>query len=212
MVTPLQTLTPFDFDSLSPGSNFFLLLTQLKQVFEHLGLLIVTINGQVQFMTRQAKHLLEQYALSHDPNTLPEPLDYWFKHQITQRLSNGNVSCVCLPLLIEQTQRGQQLYIRLLPNLIKDQYLLQLEERETQSFSISALELIGLTKREAEVLFWITKDKSNTAIAKALGCREGTVRKHLEHIHSKLGVQTRTAAVIVALEKLGIIKDITLSS
>jgi DNA-binding CsgD family transcriptional regulator len=65
---------------------------------------------------------------------------------------------------------------------------------------------LGLTKREAEVLFWIAQDKSNAAIAKVIGCSEGTVRKHLEHIHGKLGVQTRTAAVIVALEKLGLLK------
>ena len=68
------------------------------------------------------------------------------------------------------------------------------------------LELLGLTKREAEVLFWVAKDKSNAAIAKILNCRKGTVRKHLEHIHRKLGVQTRTAAVMVALERLGLLK------
>jgi DNA-binding CsgD family transcriptional regulator len=81
-----------------------------------------------------------------------------------------------------------------------------LEERELQSFSISALELLGLTKREAEVLFWVAKDKSNAGIARVLGCCEGTVRKHLENIYKKLDVQTRTAAVMVALEKLGLLK------
>jgi DNA-binding CsgD family transcriptional regulator len=38
-----------------------------------------------------------------------------------------------------------------------------------------------------------------------LGCSEGTVRKHLEHLYGKLNVQTRTAAVMVALEKLGLV-------
>lgn len=87
-----------------------------------------------------------------------------------------------------------------------EEYLLLLEEREPQSFSIHTLELIGLTKREAEVLFWIAKDKGNAEIAKLLGCSQGTVRKHLEHLYRKLGVQTRTAAVIVALEKLGVLQ------
>jgi DNA-binding CsgD family transcriptional regulator len=31
------------------------------------------------------------------------------------------------------------------------------------------------------------------------------VRKHLEHLYEKLNVQTRTAAVMVALEKLGLV-------
>ncbi|CCI02687.1 Transcriptional regulator (fragment) [Microcystis aeruginosa PCC 9443] len=39
-----------------------------------------------------------------------------------------------------------------------------------------------------------------------MGCCEGTVRKHLEHIHGKLSVQTRTAAVMVALERLGLLQ------
>ncbi len=81
-----------------------------------------------------------------------------------------------------------------------------LEEQELQSFSIAALELLGLTQREAEVLSWITKDKSNARIAKVLGCCEGTVRKHLENLYKKLGVQTRTGAVMFALEKLGLLK------
>ncbi|MGK7896196.1 MAG: response regulator transcription factor, partial [Xenococcus sp. (in: cyanobacteria)] len=86
------------------------------------------------------------------------------------------------------------------------QYLILLEEQELRSFSVASLELLGLTKREAEVLFWIAKDQSNAGIATILGCSKGTVRKHLEHIHQKLGVQTRTAAVMVALEKLGLLK------
>jgi DNA-binding CsgD family transcriptional regulator len=180
------------------------IVIQLRQVFERLGLLLVSLNGQIQFITYQAKKLLQQYALTHNNKALPEPLHYWFKTQIAQRLANGDFSQPCLPFLIEQT--GRQLCIRLMPNAIGDQYVLQLEEREPQTFSIQALELIGLTKREAEVLFWVAKDKSNSAIAKVLGCSEGTVRKHLEHIHSKLGVQTRTAAVMVALEKLGLLR------
>lgn len=180
------------------------ILTQFKQVFEQLGLLLVTSNGQVQFMTQQAEHLLRKYFLPYAPHSLPEHLQHWFEHQLAQRLANADVSSPCLPLLIEQA--GGQLCIRIVPSSIGDRYLLQLEERELQSFSISALELLGLTQREAEVLFWVAKDKSNAGIAKVLGCCEGTVRKHLEHIHTKLGVQTRTAAVMVALERLGLLK------
>lgn len=85
--------------------------------------------------------------------------------------------------------------------------LLLLREKERLFFSITALELLGLTKREAEVLFWVAKDKSNAEISKTLGCREGTVRKHLEHLYEKLNVQTRTGAVIIALERLGLLQS-----
>ncbi len=93
-----------------------------------------------------------------------------------------------------------------MPDKIKNLFP-ELEEQKPQFFSIASLELLGLTKREAEVLFWVAKDQSNTQIAKILGCREGTVRKHLEHLYKKLGVQTRTGAVMLALERLGLLKS-----
>ena len=177
---------------------------QLKQVFDQLGAIIVTSEGQVKFITQRGEQLLSQYFDQKILDSLPELLQNWFQHEILSLTSNGKIPSSCLPLQIEK--KGKQLLIRLIANLIGEQYLLLLEEQELRSFSVASLELLGLTKREAEVLFWVAKDKSNAGIAKILGCCEGTVRKHLEHVHKKLGVQTRTAAVMVALEKLGLLK------
>jgi DNA-binding CsgD family transcriptional regulator len=174
----------------------------VKPILDRVGAIVVEISGEVQFMTQRAEQLLSKYFLSPNPCSLPEPLQHWFKDRVSGLAFNGNVSSCCLPLHIQQAEK--QLIVRLIPAPIKEQYLLLLEEEELQSFSICTLELLGITKREAEVLFWIAKDKSNAAIAKAIGCSEGTVRKHLEHLYGKLSVQTRTAAVIVALEKLGL--------
>ncbi len=185
-------------------SQFKQVLTQFKQVFERLGIIIVTPQGHVQLITQKAEKLLSKYSLPNVPNSLPEPLQHCFKHQMSLLTFNDKVLSPCLMLHIEKA--GKQLLIYLISDLIGEKYLILLEEQELPSFSISSLELLGLTKREAEVLFWIAKDKSNAAIAKVLGCSQGTVRKHLEHIHDKLGVQTRTAAVMVALEKLGLLK------
>ncbi len=179
------------------------ILEQLKQVFARLGVIILTSQGQVQFITQRGEQLLSKYFDQKTPDSLPETLQHWFKHEISSLTSNGKIPYSCLPLHIEK--KGKQLRICLIANLIGEQYLLLLEEQELRSFSISSLELLGLTKREAEVLFWVAKDQSNAEIAKLLGCCEGTVRKHLEHVHKKLGVQTRTAAVMVALEKLGML-------
>ena len=175
----------------------------IKQILDRVGAIVVEITGEVQFMTQRAEELLSQYFLPPIPYSLPESLQHWFKDQIARLTFNGDVPSRCLPLHIQQA--GRDLIVRLVPDPINQQYLLLLEEEELQSFSISALESLGLTKREAEVLFWIAKDKSNAGIAKVLGCSEGTVRKHLEHLYAKLNVQTRTAAVMVALEKLGLV-------
>ena len=56
----------------------------------------------------------------------------------------------------------------------------------------------ALTGREAEVLSWLAKGKTNRDIADILGMSPRTVNKHLEHIFEKLGVETRTAAAAVA--------------
>ncbi len=57
-----------------------------------------------------------------------------------------------------------------------------------------------LTPREAEVLFWISQGKGNYDIGIILGAKTGTICKHVGHILSKLNVENRTAAAVVAVE------------
>lgn len=59
----------------------------------------------------------------------------------------------------------------------------------------------SLTAREIEVLQWVSQGASNKEIGKVLHISEATVKTHLTHIFSKLGVADRTAAVTVALER-----------
>lgn len=68
--------------------------------------------------------------------------------------------------------------------------------------SATPLESLGLTPREAEVLLWVTQGKSNADTASILGTSEATVRKHLEHIYPKLGIESRGAASLIAIETL----------
>lgn len=53
---------------------------------------------------------------------------------------------------------------------------------------------LGLTPREAEILFWISEAKANQEIAAILGISPRTVHKHVEHIFAKLGVNGRFEA------------------
>ncbi len=56
----------------------------------------------------------------------------------------------------------------------------------------------GLTPREAEVLGWIGRGKTNSEIASLLYISPHTIRKHIENIFEKLKVHTRTAAALYA--------------
>ena len=59
-----------------------------------------------------------------------------------------------------------------------------------------------LTAREAEVLYWVVKGKINRDIGDILGASPATVKKHLERIYAKLGVETRTAAAGMAMNRI----------
>jgi len=63
-------------------------------------------------------------------------------------------------------------------------------------------EVLGLTPRVAETLLWLAQGKTNGEIAMILGNSESTVKKHVLEIFERLGVETRTAASLRALEVL----------
>ncbi len=64
------------------------------------------------------------------------------------------------------------------------------------------LEQLGLPPREAEALFWVARGKTNEEIGVVLGIGRTTVKKHLESTFAKLGVENRTSAAAMALERL----------
>jgi len=61
---------------------------------------------------------------------------------------------------------------------------------------------LDLTPRVAEVLLWVAQGKTNPEIACILGISESTVKKHMLEVLEILGVETRTAATLKALEVL----------
>ncbi|HTH47622.1 MAG TPA: response regulator transcription factor [Candidatus Limnocylindria bacterium] len=61
---------------------------------------------------------------------------------------------------------------------------------------------LGLTRRAAEALLWLAQGKTNSDIATILGITESTVKKHVQEMFEKLGVETRGAAAMRAVEVL----------
>ncbi|HVU25246.1 MAG TPA: helix-turn-helix domain-containing protein [Opitutus sp.] len=64
------------------------------------------------------------------------------------------------------------------------------------------LRQLGLTPREADVLFWMTEGKQNREIATILGRSLETVQEHVGNIVRKLGQENRHAATVFALRHL----------
>ena len=60
---------------------------------------------------------------------------------------------------------------------------------------------LPVTARERDVLEWLAAGKTDREIGEILAMSPRTVQKHLQHIYEKLGVETRTAAVMRAFGK-----------
>lgn len=60
---------------------------------------------------------------------------------------------------------------------------------------------VDLSARETQIVALVARGLSNRAVAKELFVTEATVKSHLVHVFSKLGVDSRTAAVAAARER-----------
>jgi DNA-binding CsgD family transcriptional regulator len=99
------------------------------------------------------------------------------------------------PLTVSRADR--RLTIRALGEPAERALLL---EESRAGFQPAALAPLGLTPRESEVLTLVARGANNEAIGRAIGAQPRTVAKHVERIHRKLGVDSRSAAAARAHE------------
>lgn len=146
------------------------------------------------WQTPLARKMLHEFFGTPDGLTPPALLE-WLQSIIAARASGETA----LPLqIIHDTKR---LIITLSAQSDDGEWMLMLREESDAAQIETLITAFKLTLREAEVLYWVTKGKTSRDIGTILGSSPRTVNKHLEHIFEKLGVETRTAAVAMAVEK-----------
>ena len=96
----------------------------------------------------------------------------------------------------------RQLLLALQQRTGDDDVLIVMREVSDAAVVQTLVAACKLTLREAEVLYWVAKGKTNRDIGDILGASPATVKKHLERVYVKLGVETRTAAASIAMAKL----------
>jgi CheY-like chemotaxis protein/DNA-binding CsgD family transcriptional regulator len=153
--------------------------------------LIAASDGTVRWHSSRAAQYLQSYLDTGLGGPLPDSLLRWLERA---ELPSCTYECV----------RGQaRLSIRVAGPAGADGWILTLTELDDEA-SIRALsERFGLTPRQAEVLLWISRGKTNRDIAEILDMKPRTVNKHLEHVFPKLGVETRAAAAAITLRTIG---------
>lgn len=159
--------------------------------------LVVDSTGRILFDTGKAVHWLVEY-FGHN-GSLPAQIRDWLKQRAS---SLGDPNGVSPPLKDFSIQRGsKRLTVRSLSSVQATEHRLVLTQT-SEELDAHSLQTLGLTKREAEVLFWVSQGKRNCEIAEILGARSRTIGKHVERILGKLCVETRTAAANIAAEAL----------
>jgi DNA-binding CsgD family transcriptional regulator/pSer/pThr/pTyr-binding forkhead associated (FHA) protein len=162
------------------------------------GVILFDDAGKITTITPQALEWLKVYFEAPSPaGVLPPKVSAWLVAAAEQSHSrNGSISADVLIV----PRENKRLVIQLAEKKQRQKLLLLTEERPV--FSIELLQTLGLTPKESEVLHWLAEGKTNPEIGIILNASPRTVGKHIEHIFEKLGVETRTAALLCAMDKL----------
>lgn len=155
-------------------------------------------DGRLVWQTPLARKLIREYFGLTDDSAPPRLVE-WVRAAEAARTSGKEVSQL---LFAEGPRRLLASFHDRADEEGEGEWLVVLRE-EDEAHTIEALiAVFRLTQREAEVLAWVIRGKTNRDIADILGMSPRTVHKHLEHVFEKLGVETRTAAASVAMGRI----------
>ena len=164
-------------------------------------LLAASHTGRVLWCTPQAGRLLGKAFRDFDTEgyVLPMNVREWL-HQCA-----AGATVATLPSIDLQPEAAPPtLKLLYVGQIGPDENLLRLIEGDAGSDQTVLKQKLLVTEREAEVLLWIARGKSNRDIAEILSLSPRTVNKHLEQIYAKLGVENRTSAAALAVRTLGV--------
>jgi CheY-like chemotaxis protein/DNA-binding CsgD family transcriptional regulator len=147
--------------------------------------------AKLVWQTPLARRWLPGYFDS-PPDVVPESLLQWL-----QGVQDGKE-----PRPLTTARGARQLVCTLQGRTADDDWLVVLREVSDAATVEATMLAFRLTLRESEVLYWVVKGKTNRDIGDILGSSPATVKKHLERVFEKLGVETRTAAASMAMQRV----------
>jgi CheY-like chemotaxis protein/DNA-binding CsgD family transcriptional regulator len=151
------------------------------------------------WQTPLARQLMHDYFGALPGQVPPVVLD-WLRSESS--LAGSGREPRNLPVTRQAETGARQLVFTLQQRTGDDDLLIVMREVSDAAVVDAMVQSFRLTLREAEVLYWVAKGKTNRDIGDILGSSPATVKKHLERVYIKLGVETRTAAASVAATRL----------
>ena len=147
--------------------------------------------GGLLWATPECQGILEQ--------TLPkEKNKEHFADKVISVIQGGTISRITARISCE-SNTYELLYVG---SSASKEHLLQIIELTEETDIDRIKKSLSLTQRESEVLFWLSKGKTNRDIGLVLTMSPRTVNKHLEQIYKKIEVDNRTAAASVCINQL----------
>lgn len=155
------------------------------------AVLVTDEHGVVRLRTGAAERICERQSLSRGTQLLPAIVTWLCDPRaraVPLRLANAGAAAVEIRQAPAPDASG----------------LLLLTLHETPApASPAQLVSLGLTPRETEILFWVAQGKTSPEIAAILETAPETIKRHVKNFLPKLGVETRLAAALKAMELLG---------
>ncbi len=149
------------------------------------AVLVFDAQDNIIFIARPAERLLATFFPGTRAGRIPAPL---------RRLRTETD--------LQVGHEDQRLHIRRTEPPRENGVIMLILEVPTTEKHPDQLRSLGLTPRETEILFWIAQGKTSPEIGIILELAKATVKKHVESILPKLGVETRLAAALRAHEIL----------
>ena len=182
---------------------------QARNALDAFGYASITVRlpeGRLIWQTALARDLLQRYCDTRAPETPPEVLEWLRRHAPDARERGIEPPALSIVKSAGATSSASSLSLRLHRQTGQDddgdEWMIVMREISDTGV-IEAMSLsLKLTAREAEVLYWVVKGKTNKDIGEILGSSPATAKKHLERVYVKLGVETRTAAAGVAIKRI----------
>lgn len=174
-----------------------------ERLLAHNDFAAISVNqeARISWLTPAAETWLQGFIEVHTPDhtfnglqsLLPEPLQQCFQNWLQRLAKLGGDTT--------EFKFNAGYSVNISACEYPDAYLVLLQQNEAECTPESLQMKLKLTFREAEILMWISRGKTNKEIGLILNSSPRTVNKHLEHIFEKLGVSTRAAAVALAFKK-----------
>ena len=197
--TLLTLLRPHIVQAMAQAHAFDSVRAQIRAMedaLESVALLELDPSGKVVFITQTARAWLDEFFPGRRDSNLPPEIQRWASKMQRRELApppsfqrhTARLTISCQTASAHDNHASGKLRLLL--------------TRTEELASVKQLGALGITPREAEVLFWMTQGKPRGEIAQILSISLSTVNRHAEHIYSKLGVETATAAVSIATSAL----------